>query len=251
MKPFLLLISLWFFITVIPLPPENSTIPGLSMPPPLSPTLQHWWGTDSRGRDLLVRTLYAVRNGLGFTLGIGVVSLLIGILLGISQAYWHQRLDPILSFIEDVIYIIPLAILIIAVSSLIPITSFYLSTIWILMTAIQITKWVRDEAMQVIQQGFLKSAVTMGNSPLRILFVHLLPHALRSTLAILPLLGIGILLSLASLDFLGFGFPPPMATFGSLFRDAYENNEAWWLIFYPSLTIAGILFLFQRLLKSS
>jgi microcin C transport system permease protein len=110
-----------------------------------------------------------------------------------------------------------------------------------------IAQFTRLEAATLFQSPRLSAARSQGLSSARIAWKHLLPPLLPGLAPFFPQIVFSSVLSLATLDFFGLGFPIPTPTLAEMFRQYAENPEAWWLLVFPLLIITGLLLGFQDL----
>ncbi len=211
-----------------------------------SPSTYHWLGTDSQGRDVLVRLIHGTRIsllfGLVFTLGSGVI----GICVGVWQGYYGGYGDLLGQRLIEIWSGIPLFFLLIILSSL-TVPSF-----WWLVGIMTVFGWtalvglVRAESLRTRNLPYVRAAQALGVGDMRVIFRHVLPNAMVSSLTMLPFLPAGSIAMLASLDFLGFGLPVGTASLGELLKQGKENPQAPWLgiVGFVSMTVLFCLMIF-------
>jgi microcin C transport system permease protein len=102
---------------------------------------------------------------------------------------------------------------------------------------------MRAEMLRLRKLPFVESAKCMGLSSVRIVLRHVLPNALVPIITFFPFSLVGAIGSLAALDYLGFGLPPPTPSIGQLLQQAQSMRWAWWLILYPSLLLFVVMML--------
>jgi len=204
----------------------------------MSPSWQHWCGTDTLGRDVYSRMLYGARVSLAVGFVAVGISLLIGLMLGALAGYAGGRADAILMRITDMVLCFPTFFLILAV------IAFLKPSIWNIMIVIGLTSWmgvarlVRAEFLSLRQRDFIHAAQGLGVSPLRIMWRYLLPNAMGPIL-VSAVLGIaGAVLVESGLSFLGLGVQPPNPSWGNILTEGKDNIQiAWWLSVFPGLAI--------------
>jgi microcin C transport system permease protein len=108
---------------------------------------------------------------------------------------------------------------------------------------IAVSYYMRAEFLRLRKRTFVEAAKVHGFSPLRIIFVHILPNALTPLITLFPFLLMGAIGSLAALDFLGFGLPPMTPSCGELLNQAQQFRFAWWLVVFPSLALFVVMLL--------
>jgi oligopeptide transport system permease protein len=213
-----------------------------------APSADHWLGTDTLGRDLLVRLLYGGRISLGVGLCATVVALTIGVVYGAVAGYLGGKADAVMMRIVDVIYALPFTIFVILLMV------WFGRNIVLLFVAIGAVEWltmariVRGQIMTLKKMEFIEAARALGYGHRRIIFRHLLPNALGPIIVYATLTIPAVMLLEAFLSFLGLGVQPPMSSWGTLIKDGAEKmEEFWWLLVFPggifSLTLFSLNFL--------
>jgi peptide/nickel transport system permease protein len=200
------------------------------------PSVEHWFGTDEFGRDVLSRTLVGARPTLLMGFGATALSLLVGVPLGLAAGYRRGRFDELVMRAMDVLMSFPpilLGLLVLAVTT---------PALWKAILAVGIVyvppmvRLARSVALEIAQEEFVLAAQARGDSGWRILVAEILPNAwppiavegsLRVTFAIL--LG-------AALSFLGLGAQPPAADWGLMISEARAFIErAPWITLAPGI----------------
>ena len=208
-----------------------------------APTLEHWLGTDSFGRDTLSRLIYGAR----ISLIIGVVSTLAAMVIGTAigmLAGWHGgRLDTVTMQAMDVLLAFPSLILgLILVAMLGP--SMVNIIIAIALTSIPpFARIARAPTIAVKEREFVDAGRALGYSDTRILIVHILPNILPEILVMGSLWLANAIRTEASLAFVGLGVKPPTATWGGMIREGFENIlDSYWLALVHGVAILIVIF---------
>ena len=208
-----------------------------------APTLEHWLGTDSFGRDTLSRLVYGAR----ISLIIGVVSTLAAMVIGTAigmLAGWHGgRLDTVTMQAMDVLLAFPSLILgLILVAMLGP--SMVNIIIAIALTSIPpFARIARAPTIAVKEREFVDAGRALGYSDTRILIVHILPNIFPEILVMGSLWLANAIRTEASLAFVGLGVKPPTATWGGMIREGFENIlDSYWLALVPGVAILIVIF---------
>lgn len=212
--------------------------PEILEPPPAAPSSVHWLGTDDRGRDLFARLVHGTR----VSLAVGFVSVgfyvTIGMILGLVGGYFGGRLDWLVSRLIEIGLTFPTFFLILIIMALLERTS-----ILTIMLVIGLTRWtdvarlVRAEVLRLRELDFVTAARAAGAGPLRIMWRHLVPNAIGPVVVNATFGVAGAILVESALTFLGFGTPPPTASWGEVLSQAYEHQSHWWLTVCPGLLL--------------
>ncbi len=208
-----------------------------------APSAEHWFGTDTLGRDLLVRTLEGGRISLMVGLIATVVSLLIGVVYGATAGYLGGKVDATMMRFVDLLYALPFTIFVILLM-----VAFGRS-MWLMFIAIGAVEWlsmariVRSGVLALKKQEFIEAAVSLGYSHKRIILRHLIPNVLGPVIVIATLTVPAVMLLEAFLSFLGLGVQPPDASWGVLINEGQQNMEIFpWLLIFPAFFFALTLF---------
>lgn len=204
----------------------------------LSPSSNHWMGTDALGRDVFTRMLYGARISLLVGLVAVGIATVIGIVLGAIAGYYRGWVDVVIMRTVDVMLSIPTFFLILAV------IAFLTPSIWNIMVIIGLTSWmgvtrlVRAEFLSLRNREFVMASETLGASDNRLIFKHLLPNSMTPVI-VSSVLGVASAVLIESgLSFLGLGVQAPQASWGNILTDGKEYIQfAWWLSLFPGLAI--------------
>ncbi|MSU73482.1 MAG: ABC transporter permease [Opitutus sp.] len=207
------------------------------------PSGTHWLGTDTLGRDLLVRLLYGGRVSLAVGLCATFVALTIGVVYGAVAGFFGGKLDAFMMRTVDIMYSLPFAIFVILLMV------FFGRNIVLLFVAIGAVEWltmariVRSQVMAVKKMEFIEAARSLGFGRRRIIFRHILPNILGPIIVYTTLTIPAVMLLEAFLSFLGLGVQPPMSSWGVLIKDGAEKMEEFpWLLIFPGTVFSLALF---------
>lgn len=208
---------------------------------PSAPSKKHWLGTDEEGRDVLARILYGIRLSLIFALVLTFISSAIGIFVGAVQGYFGGKTDIILQrFIEIWDSLPQLFILIIIASMFLP-TFLSLLVILLLFSWTGLTGMVRAEFLRLRNFEYVKAAQVLGVGNFRIMFRHILPNALVTSITFIPFIMAEAITSLSALDFLGLGLSQDYPSLGDLVRQGKDNLQAPWIGVSIFVVLSGLL----------
>jgi peptide/nickel transport system permease protein len=202
------------------------------------PSLSHLMGTDSTGRDVFSRTLYALRVDLAIVVAVTYVPLPIGVLIGAVAGYFGGAVDAIIARITDTMIAFPFMVLVIAVIAIVgPGVKGVLIGVPVVAWALY-ARLARSQMLVMREQPFMLATTALGYSRRRAILRHAVPNLMRSALIYSTLDMVVNLLLLASLAYLGLGAQPPNAELGSIIADGQNTLlSAWWVATLPGLVV--------------
>ncbi|MCE0489112.1 ABC transporter permease [Pantoea sp. Mb-10] len=219
-----------------PFDPNVQTIGQRLMPP----SSLHWFGTDGFGRDLLSRVIYGARPTLLLVSLILVLTIPVGLLVGITAGYVGGWTERVLMRITDIFLSLPNLVIALALVAMLG------PGLMNGALALALTSWppfarqARAETLALRRSDYLAAARMQGISGLRLMFGHILPLCLPTAVVRAALSLGGIILSAAGLGFLGMGVQPPTAEWGSMVAEGSKVIfDQWWVAAAPG---AAILF---------
>lgn len=215
----------------------------------VAPSWDHWFGTDTLGRDIFSRVLHGGRVPLAVAFLSAFLAIAVGASLGWVAGYTGGLLDRTLSLGMDALYSFPalvLAIIIAAVlgpgvlNMVIAVSLVYVPTYF---------RVARGETLKVREQEYVAAARAIGTPHWWILCRHVAPNTLNSILAVLSFNIADAILTEAGLAFLGLGLPPPAADWGFDLQNgqAYLTSGSWWPVTFPGLAILALVYGFAML----
>lgn len=208
-----------------------------------APSQEHWFGTDSLGRDLFIRVLYGGRISLTVGVVSAFINLVIGSLYGGISGYLGGRADQIMMRIVDILYSIPTLLYVLLI------TMVWGSSIGTVIIAIALSSWagmartVRAQVLSLKEQEFVLAERTLGASRSRVLIHHLLINAIGPIIVTTTLNVPSAIFTEAFLSFVGCGIAIPKASWGTLSNEALRTvmNYPYQMVF-PVLAIALTMF---------
>jgi len=207
----------------------------------LPPSPRHLLGTDDQARDVMARLIYGFRISVLFGLVLTVLSSIVGIAAGAVQGYFGGWIDITFQRILEVWSSMPTLYLLIILASFIQPGFWILLGIMLLFSWMALVGYVRAEFLRGRNFDYVRAARALGMLDARIMFRHILPNALTTSLTFLPFILAGSVTTLTALDFLGFGLPPGSPSLGELVLQGKNNLHAPWLAFTAFFTIALML----------
>jgi microcin C transport system permease protein len=230
----------WLLFPIIPFSHDTVNY-DLQAPSPAPPSRQNWLGTNDQAKDVLANVIYGFRISVSFAFILTILSSIIGIAVGAAQGYFGGRFDLFFQRFMEIWGGMPELYLLIILASIVQ------TTFWVLLGFLLLFSWmglvglVRAEVLRVRNFDFVRAARALGVSDRTIMFRHVLPNAMVSVLTYLPFNLVGAIGLLATLDFLGFGFPPGYPSLGEILNQGKANLQAPWLGLTGFFTLAIML----------
>jgi len=209
----------------------------------------HWLGTDQIGRDLATRILYGARISLYIGFGAVALGSLLATLLGIFSAYWGGKVDLFLQRAVDAWMAFPPLLILMSIMSLLGPSVLNITLVLGVAAGLRDSRIVRGVALSVRENTYVEGALAMGSGHMRVTLVHILPNVLP-TIIVVATTGLStVILTEASLSFLGLGVPPPYPTWGGMLSLAGLDHmyRAPWLAIWPAVALSLAVFGFNML----
>jgi len=203
-----------------------------------APCGEYWFGTDELGRDIFSRIIYGTRISIGASLAAVTLAMLIGVPLGAVAGSVGGIIDDIIMRITDIFLSFPSLLLAIVIAA------FAGPNLRNALIAIAVSWWpwyariVRGQAISLKERQFVRAARAIGTSQSKIIFSHIVPNCISPVIVQATLDFGGIILTLASLSFLGLGAQAPTPEWGLMINTSknYFLN-AWWYSVFPGIAI--------------
>lgn len=214
----------------------------------LAPCLEHPFGTDWMGRDMLARTLAGLSTSVVVGAVSAAVSSVIALVLAAASALGGPRVDAVVGWLIDLIMGVPHIVLLILVSYALGRGAAGVCVGVALTHWPSLTRVLRAEIMQLRAQPFMACSRALGVSGVRLALTHALPCVLPQYLVGLVLLFPHAILHEASITFLGFGLSPEQPAIGVILSEAmgYLTSGAWWLAVFPGAALLAVVLMFDR-----
>ncbi|OBW93400.1 oligopeptide ABC transporter permease OppC [Gallibacterium genomosp. 3] len=206
----------------------------------------HYFGTDSSGRDLLVRLAIGGRISLLVGIAGALIAVLVGTLYGATAGYIGGKTDAVLMRILEILYSFPFMFFVILL------VTFFGQNILLIFVAIGMVSWldmariVRGQTLSLKRKEFIEAAIVCGVSSRQIVWRHIVPNVLGVVVVYASLLVPGMILFESFLSFLGLGTQEPLSSWGALLNDGSKSMEAApWLLIFPAIFLVITLFCFN------
>ncbi|HEY5295104.1 MAG TPA: ABC transporter permease [Gaiellaceae bacterium] len=228
--------------------PQNSTYDSMTdeFGVPKGPNSQFWFGADSAGRDLFVRTMYGARTSLFVGIVATGFALFIGLVVGLLAGFFGGVIDTILSRFADVLLAVPQILIAVGVVAACSTSKqgclggLLQPGLPVVIAVITVFSWsyiariVRGYTLSLREKEFVEASRSLGATNLRILASEMMPNLIGPLIVYATLLIPTNILFEAALSYLGLGVPPNEASWGSILNDASGYYDvAWWLMLFP------------------
>lgn len=214
----------------------------------IPPSSEHPFGTDTLGRDLLIRTLVGGQISIFVGFLATAVALCIGITYGMIAGYVGKKTDALMMRFVDTLYALPFTIMVILL------TVLFGRSLLLIFLAIGAVEWltlariVRGETRNIKTQAFVQAAQVNGLPHRKILTRHILPNLISPVIVFATLTIPSVILLESVISFLGLGVQAPLASWGSLINEGAQKFDIYpWMLLFPSiffsLTILSLNFI--------
>jgi ABC-type dipeptide/oligopeptide/nickel transport system permease subunit len=206
---------------------------------PVGPNSTFLLGTDTLGRDILVRIAYGARISLVVGVVATLITVVIGAVVGLAAGFYGGLTDSVLARLIDWLLAIPFLLFALA---LISVMGAGLAPVIIVIGFFgwaSVGRIVRGQVMSIKEKEYIEAARSLGAGPWRIMVIDILPNVIAPIIVYTTLLIPLTIVVEASLSFLGVGIPPPAADWGQMISDSQSVYQygAWWYLVFPSLAL--------------
>ncbi len=244
----LTLVLAWVLLAVsapyLPLIDPNKPVAPFVTPFTSKNDVMYWLGTDTRGRDMLSRTIWGSQRVLVWGITATTVAYIVGTIFGLVAGYLGGWWDQIVSFFAKVLLSFPVMVLFILILNYLGPSGFNIVIAVTFSSAPQIMRIVRGLALDVKSRDYIFAAQTRGESPLRIMVVELLPNV-RGPLIVDACLRLGYTtVAITTLTFLGLGLQPPDPDWGLMIKEASSTALVWkfsYMLLIPALSVSSLI----------
>ena len=208
------------------------------------PSARFWLGTDSLGRDILSRVIFGARVSVIVGLAGATLATILSLIIGMVSGYIGGKLDLIVQRVVDAIMSMPLLVLLIVLVTIIGPGMWQVIVVLGLTIGIIGSRIIRGAVIGIKENVYVAAAEAIGCSTTRILTRHILPNIMAPTIILFTTRVPNVILAEASLSFLGFGIPPPAASWGGMLSGMGRIHmfQAPWMVIWPGLALASVVY---------
>lgn len=204
----------------------------------LAPCSGHWFGTDSYGRDVFIRVIYGARYSLFIGIVTSAVSMVLGILIGASCAYFGGIYDVVLMRVMDSIVCIPSLLLMLALVAVVGKGMDGIIIALIVSSVPGFSRIIRSIVLNVVHQEYVEAALACGTGHGEIIVRHILPNCFGPILVDVLMNVASCIMAASSLSYLGMGIQVPAPEWGAMLSDATPLLRAYpYLAIFPGIAI--------------
>ena len=208
------------------------------------PSAAHWFGTDNLGRDILSRVIYGARISVIVGLAASTMATIISLFIGMLSGYVGGKVDMIVQRIVDSVMCVPQLILMMVLITVLGPGMLQIIVALGLMWGIVGSRILRSAVIGIKQNVYVEAARAQGGSIARVILRHILPNILAPTIILFTTRVPNVILTEASLSFLGFGIPPPTPSWGAMLSGDGRRYmlQAPWMAIWPGLALSIVVF---------
>ena len=208
------------------------------------PSAQFWFGTDNVGRDVLSRVIFGARVSVIIGLGATTLATVVSLIIGVVSGYIGGKLDLIVQRLVDAVMSIPGLVLMMVMISIIGPGMWQVIVVLGLLWGVIGSRIIRSAVISIKENVYVAAAEAIGCSTPRILIRHILPNIMAPTIILFSVRVPNVILTEASLSFLGFGIPPPFPSWGGMLSGTGCEYmfQAPWMVIWPGLALASVVY---------
>lgn len=224
---------------IAPFPPNKPDLANSLQPP----SLTHWMGTDSSGRDVFSRVLFGMRSNLAVIALVTAFGLVVGTLVGTIAGYFGGWVDVVISRVADTAIAFPFLVVVLTFVAIIGVGTFGVCLGIAAVGWAPYSRLARTQMITLREQEFVLATTALGYSHPRVVGRHMLPNVVQPGLTYSTIDSVSNLVALAAMSYLGFGAQPPNPDLGSIIASGQPYLlSAWWISTLPAsmLVVLGI-----------
>jgi len=209
-----------------------------------APSAQFWLGTDNLGRDLLSRVVFGARISVIVGLAGAAIATIISVIIGLVSGYIGGKLDMVVQRFVDAVMCFPSLILLMFLISIIGPGMWQVIIVLGLSWGVGGSRLIRGATLSIKENVYVEAARAIGCPTTRILIRHILPNIMAPTIILFSTRVPGIILTEASLSFLGYGIPPPAPSWGGMLSGSGRSYMfmAPWMVIWPGLALSIVVY---------
>ncbi|HSE39541.1 MAG TPA: nickel transporter permease [Acidobacteriota bacterium] len=212
------------------------------------PSARHWLGTDELGRDIFTRLLYGGRVSFFISFVVVLLSMFLGVTVGLIGGYRGGWLDEVIMRLADVLLSFPGILLAIALMAILGPSLQNVVIALVTIGWVLYARLTRSLTLKLRELDFIRASLNLGAKPSRILFHHILPNILPSMIVQGSFSFAGMILAESSLSFLGLGVQPPYPSWGTMLNEGKNHLlDAPYLMMFPGFAIFISVLMFNLL----
>ncbi|MGL4453262.1 MAG: ABC transporter permease [Sarcina sp.] len=213
-----------------------------------SPSIHHFFGTDSLGRDCFTRILYGGRITLLVGLSVMIISTIMGTLVGAISGYIGGALDIVIMRILEILMSIPAFFILLVLSVILKSSLLEIILVLSAFSWMGTARIIRGEVVALKEADYIKCAKTQGIGSFRIIRKHVIPNIAQIIIVNATMTAANAILTEAMLSFLGLGLKPPVASIGSMLNAGQQNMMTQpYLVIFPSIVIIFVILAFNMI----
>lgn len=202
------------------------------------PSMDYPFGTDHYGRDIFSRVVLGTRIAMQVAFAVPLVSMAIGVPIGLLSGYFGGRVDNVLMRLMDAIFAFPAVLLGLTIVAVFGAGLTNIIAALGVVFVPQFARVTRSSAISVVREDHVKAARSLGASNLRIIGLHVFPFCISAIMVQATITAALAIIVEASLSFLGVGVPPPRPSWGVMLRTGKGHlDSAWWFSVFPGVAI--------------
>lgn len=244
----IILVLITIFVTIAPMlmPFGYADTDWANMQSAPSMATGHYFGTDTLGRDLLVRVAIGGRISLMVGIAGAFVAVLIGTVYGAISGYAGGKVDILMMRFLEVLSAFPFMFFVILLVTLFGRNIFLIFVAIGLVSWLDVARMVRGQTLSLKNKEFIEAAHVTGVSNWKIIMRHIVPNVLGVVVVYASLIVPGMILFESFLSFLGLGVQEPMTSWGAMLQEGAQNMQvAPWQLLVPSVFLVVTLFCFN------